>query len=412
MEMEQSKLDDIVDEVARITGRNVTLDDVYSRVLAYNMSHPTSDRARIESVLMKSVSVDAQTWESSLDLSRQNKPFVVPPNKSMGFLARVCIPLIYRGLRVGYVWIQARDDNDAPEPILEAVQSFGLRIENFAYTVMEAVEPGSVAAESRERAFISFLHRTAAAPPEDAVAAVADGAQPRILVLSHPGLRSPTAPGAKERKRLARQAMLDALRLVQGPILWGAAADHAVVLVPHRVSMPDVQSMRQRFGESLVLHGLPKTSRPADVEAGMSLGADSAGALPDLYEDAVAALQARAVDPAIPSEADYGSIGIYQQLSRTGEGKSIRSSNLEALLRMPNGEEMLSMLERIYDFNGPRGELATELHIHRTSLYHRLRLIGEAFGRDPMDSFVRFDLDFAMKARSWLIRNILTTDDE
>lgn len=399
--MDQSKLDGIVDEVARITGRNVTLDDVYSRVLAYNMSHPTSDRARIESVLMKTVSVDAQTWEASLDLSRQNKPFVVPPNKDMGFLARVCIPLVYRGLRVGYVWIQARDDNDAPEPILDAVQGLGLRIEDFAYTVMEAVEPTTVEAESRERAFMAFLHRRVTEPPQDAVAALAAGPGPRILVLSHPGLRPPTVLGAIDRTRLGRQAMLDALRPVDGPVLWSAAEDHVVALLAQRVSEAGRNSMRQRFGESLVLHGLSKPSQPGRVEAGISSEASSARVIPDLYEEALAALQAGAVEPNLGPEPDYESIGIYQLLSKAGEGLRVGSSNLDAILAMANGEEMLDMLERIYDFNGPRGDLAAELHIHRTSLYHRLRRIGEAIGRDPLDSFVRLDLHAALKARRW-----------
>ena len=410
--MDQSKLDGIVDEVARITGRNVTLDDVYSRVLAYNMSHPTSDRARIESVLMKSVSGDAQTWEASLDLSRQNKPFIVPPNLDMGFLARVCIPLVYRGLRVGYVWIQARDDNDAPEPVLEAVRTLGIRIEDYAYTVMEAIDPVSVEAESRERVFLEFLRRKVTEPPQEAVSAVTDEARPRILVLSHPGLRTSTLGGG-ERTRLARQGMLDALRTLHVPVLWAATVDHVVALLPERVSKAERHSMVQRFGESLVLHGLSKGSLQQMPEAGLSTtAAGGAAVLPNLYGEALAALQARAVDPRIPAEADFGAIGIYQLFSHAGESIKARSSTLDAVLAMPNGQEMIGMLERIYDFNGPRGEIADELHIHRTSLYHRLRRIGEAIGQDPLDSFVRLDLHAALKARRWAARPVFSVDED
>ena len=392
--MDQSKLDGIVDEVARITGRNVTLDDVYSRVLAYNMSHPASDRARIESVLMKSVSGDAQTWEASLDLSRQNKPFIVPPNRDMGFLARVCIPLVYRGLRVGYVWIQARDDNDAPEPVLEAI------------------DPVSVEAESRERVFLEFLRRKVTEPPQEAVSAVTDEARPRILVLSHPGLRTSTLGGG-ERTRLARQGMLDALRTLHVPVLWAATVDHVVALLPERVSKAERHSMVQRFGESLVLHGLSKGSLQQMPEAGLSTtAAGGAAVLPNLYGEALAALQARAVDPRIPAEADFGAIGIYQLFSHAGESIKARSSTLDAVLAMPNGQEMIGMLERIYDFNGPRGEIADELHIHRTSLYHRLRRIGEAIGQDPLDSFVRLDLHAALKARRWAARPVFSVDED
>jgi sugar diacid utilization regulator len=170
--------------------------------------------------------------------------------------------------------------------------------------------------------------------------------------------------------------------------------------------------MRQRFGESLALHGLSKAPRPESVEAGISASASSAGALPDLYEDALAALQAVVVDSRFVGEADYGAIGIYQQFSRTNSGGRAHSSNLDAVLKMPNGEQMLAMLERVYDFNGPRTELAAELHIHRTSLYHRLRRIGEALGRDPLDSFVKLDLHAAIKARRWLARPAFTSGDD
>lgn len=410
--MDQTKLDGIVDEVARITGRNVTLDDVYSRVLAYNMSHPTSDRARIESVLMKSVSVEAQTWEASIGLSRQNRPFIVPPNRDMGFLARVCIPLVYRGLRVGYVWIQANDGDDDPGPILEAVHSLASRIEDYAYTVMEAVDPVSMDTESRQRAFMDFLRGKTGEPPREAVQAIPDATLPRIMVMSHPGLRAADAPAAGERTRLARQAMLDALRLVKAPVLWGAAADHVAVLLPQRVTETDRRALRQRFSESLVLHGLAKAARPGGAEMGISAGAGGAGALPGLYQEAVAALQAAAVDPRIPPEPSYESIGIYQLLSKTEEPARLHSTNLDAILALPNGADMLEMLERIYDFNGPRAELAAELHIHRTSLYHRLRRIGEAIGLDPLDSFVRLDLHAALKARRWLARPVFAGTGE
>lgn len=411
--MDQSKLDGIVDEVARITGRNVTLDDVYSRVLAYNMSHPTSDRARIESVLMKSVSVDAQTWEASLGLARQNKPFIVPPNREMGFLARVCIPMIYRGLRLGYVWIQARDGEDDPQPILDAVQSLAPRIENYAYTVMEAVDPVSMEAETRERLLLSFLQRKSVEAPGEAATTIDDGARPRVIVMSHPGLRSQAPLAGGERARLARQGMMDALRLVNVPVLWTAAADHVAALLPARLSEAERALLRRRFGESLVLHGLPKAPGPEVVEMGISEEAGFVDALPDLYQDAVAALQAAAVDGQLPQESHFEAIGIYQLFSRVGESARLRSTNLDALLEMSNGEEMLRMLERIYDFNGPRAELAAQLHIHRTSLYHRLRRISEAIGHDPLDSFVRLDLHAAVKARRWSNRPVFAgTDDD
>ena len=83
--LDQSRLDRVVDEVARITGRNVTLDDVFSKVLAYNTSFPTTDRARMEAVLMKSVSAEARVWEAEGDLASRTRPFILPARPEVGF---------------------------------------------------------------------------------------------------------------------------------------------------------------------------------------------------------------------------------------------------------------------------------------------------------------------------------------
>ncbi len=412
--LDQSRLDGVVDEIARITGRNVTLDDVYSKVLAYNTSHPTTDRARIESVLMKSVSADARTWETVWDLSTQSRPFILPANEEMGLLARVCVPLICRGLRVGYLWILVRDGADAPEPILEAVHGLRGRIEEYAYTVIEAIEPQTQDSAGREKMLMSFLRGSAAELPAERITSPLSDSPLRVLVVSSRSLRAAKHLAFPERIRLVRQAMGDALRVVHARILWAPTGDHAAALIGTAVTGLDLANIRRRFAESLALHGLTEEAGLLRLlsEAGISGPADAMELLPERYQEAIATLQACTVDARLAELPEYDAIGIYQFLSQAGHAWLPRSSKINSILQAPNGEELLAMLERIYDSNKPRNDLAAELHIHRTSLYHRLRRIGKIIGADPLDSFVRLDLHMALKARRWSSRPLFKATEE
>lgn len=403
--LDQRRLDEVVGTVARITGRNVTLDDVYSRVLAYDTSIPTTDRARLESVLMKSVTLDARTWEEAWKLSTRQQPFILPANPDMGLLARICIPLIYRGLRMGYLWILVRDDDDAPEPILELVKALGIQLDSFAYDVMEAIEPQTQDGARHERQLIALLNGTSteagiqsdASPPEWPL---------RVLVMSTPSLRSASHLGLTERKRLVRQAMADALRIVRTQPPWAPAADHVAALIPAKISEPDLATIQKRFSESLALHGLTqkKGISSTTAECGISREATNAVALHHKYAEAIATLQACHIDSHLASLSLYESIGIYQFLCQAGPSAMAESEKIKAILHDANGRELLSTLEMVYDFNGPRSDLAKELHLHRTSLYHRIHRIEQIIGADPMESYVRLELHVALKARRWSSR--------
>jgi hypothetical protein len=407
--LDQSRLDQVVDEVARITGRNVTLDDVFSRVLAYNTSHPTTDRARIDSVLMKSVSGEARTWEAASDLSAKTRPFILPANPELGFLARVCIPLVSRGFRAGYLWILVRDEKDDPGPILNAVAGLGTRIEEFAHAVMEASEPGTQDAAAKENALWAVLRGSEKVDPGGWPLSVLGSGPISVVAFSSPVLREGGDLSGAEQLRLVRHGMDEAQRGVHVPLLWAASIDHVAAVMSGQVSGHDFSVIRKRFGQVLALHGVSGSPGGGSelAEVGISEVTQHPGSLPLRYREAVAALQAGVVDERLAGTPAFGDIGIYQFLSQTGTGVLPRSSKLAAIEAAPNGEELLSMLERIYDYDGPRNDLAAELHIHRTSLYHRLRRIGKIVGQDPLTSLVRLDLHVALKARRWASRPLL-----
>lgn len=401
--LDQSRLDRVVDEVARITGRNVTLDDVFSKVLAYNTSFPTTDRARMEAVLMKSVSAEARVWEAEGDLASRTRPFILPARPEVGFLARVCIPLVHRGLKTGYLWVATSDHNDPPEPILEVVLALGDRIEKFSSAVREAIEPATQESVARERALLAAL-REPGRHEELWLSDFLEDGPAQVGVLTHPTLyRRRGAPGIDERTTLLRHAMSEALRAVSGRVVWAPAGNCVVALFGPEIGRVDVSSVMRRFSRVVSLHSVPGLEGSMDAaEMGMAGKAGNVMELGIRFREALVALQARTVDPALPEVSTYESVGIYQFLSQLDQ--KAKSSRLSAIEASSKGHDQLELLERLYDSDKPRNELAADLHIHRTSLYHRLRSIGKIIDDDPLSSHVRLDLHVALKAQRWARR--------
>lgn len=399
--LDQSKLDYVVDEVARITGRNVTLDDVFSRVLAYNTNFPTTDRARMEAVLMKAVSAEAREWEAEGNLVSKTRPFILPARPEVGFLARVCIPLVFQGLKSGYIWVATLDDNDPPGPILDSVLAMGERIEQFAYAVREAINTATQESVAKEKALLAALREPGRHDELWLSDMLEEKGPVQVIVLSHPTLYERRAAfGSDERATMLRHAMSEALRTVSGRVSWAPAGNSVVALLGPDISNVDLASITHRFGRAVTLHSVTGTEGSmVPAELGLSARAGTVPELRNSFREALVALQARAVDPGLPAASVYKALGIYQFLSQLDQ--KAKSSRLSAIEAASNGQELLEMLERLYDSDKPRNELAAELHIHRTSLYHRLRRIGKIIGDDPLASHVRLDLHVALKARRW-----------
>jgi DNA-binding PucR family transcriptional regulator len=65
-----------------------------------------------------------------------------------------------------------------------------------------------------------------------------------------------------------------------------------------------------------------------------------------------------------------------------------------------NGE-LLPVLELLYDNDGSVQDVATKLHLHRSSIYNRLGRIRQLLGVDPLKGMPRLELHAALKMRRW-----------
>jgi PucR family transcriptional regulator, proline-responsive transcriptional activator len=400
---DQKQLDAVVEELAALTNRNVSLDDVFGRVLAYSTRIPTMDRARINSVLMKSLSPEAVALESQSRQSLRHHPFILEGDEEKGYLTRICVPLVTRGLRVGYLWILCASTQDDPEKILRTVQDARSLMDGFAHQVAEAVEDDLAGSIEDEHVLMAALAgRDSVLRRSVAAATTVEMTGAVIAVLASPLLLA--APAHYDRTRLCRQATIDALRVIPATVPYFARPDHAAVLLPASTSTADLEQVQDRFYRALQLRGSDIAAGPTAERAliGVSNATHALSELPLMYKQAIATVQARSVDDLRALTLRYSSLGVYQFLAQDGRTEvEPRSTILDALLGATNGPMLVDMLESIYDSDAPRQDLAASLHIHRTSLYHRLQRIATITGEDPLSSFTRLTLHLALKARRW-----------
>jgi len=199
-----------------------------------------------------------------------------------------------------------------------------------------------------------------------------------------------------------RSAALQATIGVDAALFSAGTETHAVVLFRESTG-------RAAHAQVLVHYQLELAKRSGRTVHRIILGTSEGFAKPreiaDAYRQSKQAAQAAAVDPQLGELVDCRGTGVYQLLASAGGGAgawadagSVYSRILEDHDR--NGE-LLPVLELLYDNDGSVQDVATKLHLHRSSIYNRLGRIRQVLGVDPLKGMVRLELHAALKARRW-----------
>ncbi|MCB4208582.1 helix-turn-helix domain-containing protein [Arthrobacter sp. UM1] len=100
--------------------------------------------------------------------------------------------------------------------------------------------------------------------------------------------------------------------------------------------------------------------------------------------------------------ADYRNLGAYQFLAGARLGQApVKSTRYAAILRLPEGPELLRLLEEMYDRSATVAHIAEDMHVHRSSVYNKLARVRRAIGADPLSGAARLELHLALKAARW-----------
>ncbi|MFP5316207.1 MAG: PucR family transcriptional regulator [Actinomycetes bacterium] len=397
--MQTTQVEREVERIAARLGRGLSLEDLDGMLLAYSSHQSSADRVRVNFLLSKKVPADVSAWQLQHGIATAVRPVAVPANADLGMLGRVCVPLLVRGFRVGYLWVQQDSGEDTAAHILEQLPGVRADIDRLAALLLEDNTAGS---EHRTRREVVFL--TAAGGDRQALEECAgwpelDGTAPwHFEVLFDrpvPGRPVAAGDGTLARRTAALQATVGA----DAVVFSAGESTHSVLLVRHHAGQAELAVIRRRYGERLAA-----VTGAADVP--LICGASEPFAAPEglegAYVQARAAVQAAAVDPQLGDAVEYRSIGAYQFLAGAGwQASSPRSVFFTELLEYDRSNELLPVLELLFDKNGSVQDVAQQLHLHRSSVYNRLARVRSVIGADPLSGAVRLELHLALKARRW-----------
>ncbi|MDQ0662408.1 hypothetical protein QFZ35_000906 [Arthrobacter ulcerisalmonis] len=403
--MQQQGVEQLVEQVAQKLGRGLSLEDLDGLLLAYSSNQSHADRVRVNFLLSKKVPADVSAWQLSHGIATAVRPVVVPANPDLGMLGRVCVPLMVRGFRVGYLWVQQDSAEESPTAILTQLPAVNHELELLSGLLLDSNTAESEFRRGREREFLA-----ACAGEPNALAAVAGwkevqgrGPWQMVTVLDADGWASGPDPIAST--LIHRSTALQATVGVDAALFSAGTETHSVVLFRESTG-------RANHAQVLVHYQLElakRSGRPVHrIILGISEGFSKTRQLSEAYRQSRVAAQAAAVDPQLGELVDCRATGVYQLLASAGGGVGAWADSASVYFRMledhdRNGE-LIPVLELLYDNDGSVQDVAGKLHLHRSSIYNRLGRIRQLLRVDPLKGLPRLELHAALKMRRWAAR--------
>ncbi|MFG2971379.1 PucR family transcriptional regulator [Streptomyces sp. NPDC048331] len=442
---------DLVDEISALLGAPATLENRDFRLIAFGAHDSDDDLAmdpvRTRSILTRQSTADVRSWFEAFGIARATGPVRIPAAPDAGvFRGRICLPVRYRGIVQGYVWLLDQEPGKpGPEPAaLDAAMEVAQRI-----GVLLAEEAKAGADLSRE--FLAVLTAGRGWQQDMAVAALrvalgpdGDGLHAVVCVTPWPGEAPASVPGAAAvcvvprrsggepgggagpgagtgtgagtgSEPAGRPALAVLLRLRSTDALAPALAAVARLL-PRAAGATGATGATAPGGNGPAGKATggkatgggsggsggatAGTAAPTATTRGATAGvADPVRGLADLpaaWEQAVAAARAAAAQPRFGPVAQWAAIGPYRMLA-TLAADPVDDPAARTLLA-PTHRELARTAEIFLDCAGQAGRAAAALGIHRQTLYYRLARVEQLTGLDLDEGEDRLLLHMALKA--------------
>ncbi|MFJ2819647.1 helix-turn-helix domain-containing protein [Streptomyces toxytricini] len=118
---------DLVDELSTLLGAPATLENRDFRLIAFGAHDSDDDLAmdpvRTRSILTRGSTAAVRSWFEGFGIARATGPVRIPAAPEAGvFRGRICLPVRYRGIVQGYVWLLDREPGPAPDALAAAME--------------------------------------------------------------------------------------------------------------------------------------------------------------------------------------------------------------------------------------------------------------------------------------------------
>ena len=332
------------------------VDDVDLRPLAYSIQFGELDAVRTESILGRAAPDAARDALFGHGIRNATEPVRIPAHPAIGMEARVCIPILRGGRRLGFLWLiedppvsdedlrRAREAASAAATILlsEADTQLDRRRREQELIIALLGADAHVAADAA-----AVLEADHYVPPRPLVVCVGTGSSPRRrarpLPRADPGQARALRRGRRPRDLHRRRAGARGRR----PARRGAAQRPARRRAAH-------------VGEGTRSASWPRRPRPTAARSPHCARPPSAAQPVARWDELRAHRLLTALPPSALEDMPPG-------LRRLLDGSH---------------EQLVLTLETYLDHAGDVKSTAAELWLHRTSLYYRLRRVEEVAGVD------------------------------
>jgi sugar diacid utilization regulator len=364
------ELQHLVDDVAQRLAAPAALEDRAQRMVVYSSHGGPIDDIRRDSILRRTTPPPVMSWFREYGITEATGPVRIPSHPEMGILGRLCVPARFRDQLVGFLWLIDDDGHLGPDAVAEAVSAA-----RTAAVLMYGDELTSRLA--------SDLLRNLLSPSEELRTSVARelvdlGGFPArrpsavvvVQVCDDEGRPLELGPVMAEALwELSREAAAEgALRLANG--------DHGVLLTPDAAGDGP---RRLAAAARDVVAARAGRDRAARVVAGVGEPQARLASAYASYRQARLAANTAAVLPSLGEVTEWARLGVFRALALLPPDDALDSAldpRLRPLLDESN-RELAATVESWLDLAGDVQRTARRLHMHRATLYYRLKRVEE-----------------------------------
>jgi hypothetical protein len=381
-------LQELVEDLAQQLNAPALIEDDELRMVAYSAHDVLIDDIRRDSILVKHAPAAVSGWLLRFGLEAAAGPVRIPGDQDRGILGRLCVPVSYRGARLGYLWLIDDDGR---------LGSTQVRHATHAADQAGLLMFGDMLGERMASGVLAHLLSPVDELRADAMRHIDDSG---LL-----GLRGPviavvvrTTGAAPLPQPVLAESLRDVTRgRSAGTVIGLANPDHGV-LVANDQGAAAGRDLADAARASLLSRLEPAGTAAPVVVAGIGDPSALADARGSYRQAKQAARVAATIDRAGPV-ARWHDLGVYRtlaQLSANAEAAASLDPRLTTLLDQADGP-VITTLETYLDLAGDAKASAERLSLHRGTLYYRLQKAERIAGVDLRSGCDRLALHLGFK---------------
>jgi hypothetical protein len=369
-----SELQLLLDGLAGELGAPVALEDPHQRLVAHSSQNQPVDALRTDSILRRQTPREIMDLYRQFDIAQASHPFRIPRYPEFEMMGRLCAPIRYKGHLLGFLWLI--DDEQRLDPACcPDVERTAKQIALIMYEeeLSQRLASGVL---SNLLSPLEDLREAAARQLLDEGRLSAGGSSVTVVVVKPLPAES---PGPE-----VEQGISEALwELGRGPssgqALRLARADHGILLLPVTTAQREDGALAVgRKARDAVAHKL-RAHGGMRVVAGIGEPQPGLAEAVTSYRQAQLAAKVAAVVSGLGDTLEWDKLGAFRVLVQLSSDKAVDLSLDPRLVALfAHGDVTVAeTLETYLDLGCDAKLTAERLHLHRATLYYRLKKVEQ-----------------------------------